>query len=195
MKKLTKISIITLLTLFISNCGDKVREEITEMYNNGNKKLLVKYKGEGSDEVVVEKITYSVNDDTLILEKPLEKMKMEREYHENGQIGSDGNYKDGKLDGKWTFYYENGQIREEGNFKDGEPDGKWTTYNEDGSVKVPVNGETLIDRGDLLYELNGQKPYTGDVFELYKDGGRKLGGSIKCGMKNKLWIYYHENGQ
>jgi len=79
--------------------------------------------------------------------------------------------------------YENGLLIE------------YSYLKKDGSVKVPVNGETLIDRGDLLYELNGQKPYTGDVFELYKDGSRKLSGSIKGGMKNKLWIYYTENGQ
>ena len=100
MKNLTKISIITLLTLFISNCGDKVREEIKERYDNGQKKLLVIYKGEGSDEVIVERITYRENGDTLILEKPLDKMKMVREYDENGQIMGEENYKDGKEEGR-----------------------------------------------------------------------------------------------
>ena len=68
MKKL-----ITLISiLLIISCGDKIREEITERYDNGYKKLLVKYKGEGSDEVVVERIQYGKNGDTLFLEKPLE---------------------------------------------------------------------------------------------------------------------------
>ena len=40
-------------------------------------------------------------------------------YYENGQIQEEGNYKDGKEDGKYTWYYENGQIMEEGNYKDG----------------------------------------------------------------------------
>jgi len=35
------------LILFIISCGEKVREEITERYSNGDKLLLVKYKGEG----------------------------------------------------------------------------------------------------------------------------------------------------
>ena len=120
MNNLTKISIITLLTLFISNCGDKVREEITERYDDGSKKLLVRYKGEGGDEVITEKITYGKGGDTLIWEKPLDKFKMEREYYENGQIWYEGNYKDGKREGKWTEYYENGQIEWEENYKDGE---------------------------------------------------------------------------
>jgi len=45
------------------------------------------------------------------------------------------NYKDGEIDGKLTSYYENGQIKSETNFKDGKiEDGKWTYYKEDGSI-------------------------------------------------------------
>ena len=99
-------SILILLSLFlISNCGDKVREEITERYGDGKKKLLVKYKGEGVDEVVVERITYNENGDTLIWdiwENFPENMKMVREYYENGQIKKEENYKDGNKDGKHT---------------------------------------------------------------------------------------------
>ena len=36
-----------------------------------------------------------------------------------------------------------------------------------GCSKEPVNIETLINRDGLLYEVNGQKPYTGDFFRLY----------------------------
>ena len=35
-------------------------------------------------------------------------------YHENGQIEQEGNYKDDKLDGKWTWWHENGQIESRG---------------------------------------------------------------------------------
>ena len=40
-------------------------------------------------------------------------------WHENGQIESEGNFKNGKKDGKRTWWNENGQILSEGNFKDG----------------------------------------------------------------------------
>ena len=59
----------------------------------------------------------------------------------------------------------------------------------------PINEETLIEKGGLLYEVNGQKPYTGDVFELYKDGSRKNTGSLKGGRYNGLIISWYENGQ
>jgi len=34
-----------------------------------------------------------------------------------------------------TERYENGEKKEEGNFKDGKKVGEWTYYNEDGSIK------------------------------------------------------------
>ena len=32
------------------------------------------------------------------------------EYYENGQLQSEGKYKDGKKEGLWKIYYENGQL-------------------------------------------------------------------------------------
>ena len=64
MKKL-----ITLIPIiFFFSCGDKVREEIIERYYNGQKKTLVKYKGEGSEEVILERLIYSDSGDTTIWE-------------------------------------------------------------------------------------------------------------------------------
>ena len=105
-----KLIFILFTLLLISNCGDKVREEITERYDDGKKKTIMKFKGSGSEEVMVEKIGYSPSGDTLMLEKPLEKMKMVREYYNNGQIKGEGNFKDGNKDGKYTFYYEDGSC-------------------------------------------------------------------------------------
>ena len=52
----------------------------------------MKFIGEGSEEVMVEKISYSQSGDTLIWEN----------YDSKGV-----------RNGKWIFYYENGQIKEE----------------------------------------------------------------------------------
>ena len=60
--------------------------------------------------------------------------------------------------------------------------------------KEPVNIETMIKRGGLLYEVNGQKPYTGEVFELYKDGGRKSTGTLKGGKRVKTWNFWYSYG-
>ena len=54
--------------------------------------------------------------------------------------------------------------------------------------------ETLIERGGNLYEINGQKPYTGDIFELYPNGNKKLSGSLKDGKFDGELIKYNING-
>ena len=96
--------------------------------------------------------------------------------------------------GEVYFNYDTGEKEYQGIYENGLLV-IYSYLNKDGTVKEPVNGETLINRGGLLYEVNGQKPYTGDVFELYKDGGRKIEGSIKGGKFDKLLILWYENGQ
>jgi antitoxin component YwqK of YwqJK toxin-antitoxin module len=39
-------------------------------------------------------------------------------YYDNGQKKVEGNPKDGKLEGLWTYWYENGQKNSELNYKD-----------------------------------------------------------------------------
>ena len=156
------------LILFIISCGDKVREEITERYDNGQKKSHIIYKGEGSKEVISERITYNENGDTLIWEKPLDKFKMVREYYDNGQISIKGNFKDGKRDGRWLFYYSsNGQIWTENNFNNGKQDGKYTSYYNNGQIKIEGNYINGLEDGKWTnYNEDGKITYERN----YKDG-------------------------
>jgi len=112
-----KLLLITLLTLFISNCGENLIEEVKERYSGGEFKIVEYYKKVGDNQ----------------------KLVRERTYYEDGQISSERNYKDGQLDGKLTRYYENGQIEEEVNYKDGKKDGKWTIYYENGQIEGERN--------------------------------------------------------
>ena len=54
-------------------------------------------------------------------------------YHQNGQKSYEGTYKDGELDGLFTWYYENGQKKVEGTRKDGKLI-VVTWWDEDGNV-------------------------------------------------------------
>ncbi len=101
---------------------------------------------------------------------------------------------DSPYSGEVFTNYDTGEKEYQGTYENGLLV-QYSYLNKDGSVKEPINGETLIDRGGLLYEVNGQKPYTGDVFELYEDGGRKYTGSLKGGSYNGLIIGWYENGQ
>ena len=43
------------------SCSEKTREEITERYESGSKKLLLVYKGEGKNEKVSQRVDYWEN--------------------------------------------------------------------------------------------------------------------------------------
>jgi len=65
----------------------------------------------------------------------IEKIKYE-EYFENGQKFEEGTYKDGELEGLFTWWYVNGKKREEGTWKNGEYDGKSTSWYENGQKMI-----------------------------------------------------------
>ena len=66
-------------------------------------------------------------------------------YYENGQKKGEGNYKEGKQDGLWTWWDENGKKKREGNYKEGKLDGLWTHWYENGQKK----SEGTVKEGKL----------------------------------------------
>ena len=105
MKNLFKILIpVLILSLFVwwFFSGEKIREEVIERYDNGQKKVVMTFRGEGNNEELIKSVVYNENGDTLIFELPIENRKMERIYYKNGLIEEEVNYKDGKPFGKWT---------------------------------------------------------------------------------------------
>ena len=53
---------------------------------------------------------------------------------DGGGVMEEGDYKDGKKDGLWTYWYENGQKKREENYKGDKRNGLWTWWDEDGNV-------------------------------------------------------------
>ena len=55
----------------------------------------------------------------------------------------------GKLDGPRKKWYSNGKLKEEGNYKEGKENGRWTYYLEDGAI------ETSYDiKGNFLSRIS-----------------------------------------
>ena len=55
-----------------------------------------------------------------------------KSYYENGNLESEGNFKDGKLNGLSKLFYENGNLKSEANFKDDKLEGLLKLYYENG---------------------------------------------------------------
>ena len=56
-------------------------------------------------------------------------------FYNNGKICYEGNWKDGKMDGKGK-YYNDGDLLYKGNWKDGKMDGMVNVYNRDGLIRT-----------------------------------------------------------
>ena len=86
--------------------------------------------------------------------------------YENGEIKSEENYKDGKLDGKRTSWYVNGQIESEGIYKDNVRDGERTTWYYSGEIKSKENyNNGKLDGKRTTWHKIGQIESEG----IYKD--------------------------
>ena len=57
-----------------------------------------------------------------------------REFYPNGEKFVEGQYKDGRQDGEWTYYHDNGKVQRTVNYTNGQPDGSWEVFNADGTV-------------------------------------------------------------
>jgi antitoxin component YwqK of YwqJK toxin-antitoxin module len=91
-----------------------------------------------------------------------------REYYPNGQKFVDGQYKDGRQDGDWTYWHENGTLNRKLTYKDGLPDGSWDVHRADGSLMVTRSFK--LGRRDgtwTYYDDTGKQPLR---VEKYADG-------------------------
>ena len=78
--------------------------------------------------------------------------------YDNGQKEKEGSYKEGRLNGKWTFWYDTGQKESEVNYKNGKLDGKSTWWNKNGQTVRQKNYKNGKLDGKLIewFQFNGQ---------------------------------------
>ena len=96
--------------------------------------------------------------------------------YNNGNKDTDGNWKDGVMNGKWTYWYENGQKEYEKTYKDGKPlNGLQTYWYENGQMSF---------KGTFEYE----RPH-GLVTKWYENGQKESEGTYMDGelISEKVW--------
>ena len=167
--KMKKLVILFTLILFIISCGEKVREEILERYDNGKKKDIIYFTGRNNNIKIVKQIFYYENGQ-IEIKANFKDGKQDGKltsYHENGWLKQEGTFKDGKQDGKSIFYNEDGSIRKEEMYKNGKENGKWVEYHKNRQIKQEGNFKEGKEEGKWVeYHENGQKQYEG----TFKDG-------------------------
>jgi antitoxin component YwqK of YwqJK toxin-antitoxin module len=61
------------------------------------------------------------------------------QYHENGEVASEGSYVNGLEDGVWRDFHSNGQVASEGRFRNGKEEGLWRFWNAAGHEEPSVS--------------------------------------------------------
>ena len=91
--------------------------------------ILVSCSNEVPLDQLVERngITYEINSQTPFTGSFVN-------YHENGQLESKRNWKDGNPDGLWETYHENYRLESKVNWKEGKEEGLWEYYDEEGNL-------------------------------------------------------------
>lgn len=79
------------------------------------------------------------------------------DFHENGKLASQGNYKNGMREGQWLWYFKNGQLNVKGNFKSGKKEGEWRCYYQNGQLRCKGNYKRDQANDEWFWYLeNGQ---------------------------------------
>jgi hypothetical protein len=109
--------------------------------------------------------------------------------YDNGEIKSEENYKDGKLDGKSTTWHINGQIGSEENYKDNLRDGERATWYYSGEIKSKENyNNGKLDGKRTTWHKNGQIETEENYKDNLRDGERTtwyFNGQIKSEQNYK----------
>ena len=98
--------------------------------------------------------------------------------------------------GKVISVYMSGEKLFDGVYENGVLVGEYNYYKKDGSVKEPINAdEMLTERDGVWYTKDTNKPYSGPVFILFKNGQKFSEGTLKYGEPEGKWTMWYENGQ
>ena len=64
-----------------------------------------------------------------------------------------------------------------------------------GCGETVIDAEKMQERGDLVYTVNQEKPFTGVVVKRYENGQKDWEQRYKGGVKSGRWIEWYDNGQ
>jgi len=128
-----------------------------------------------------------------------------REFYPNGQKFAEGQYKNGRQVGTWSYWHDNGQEHRTATYKDGQPDGRWEVHNADGAVVAKrgfKNGKR--DGTWVIYDDTGKQPLREEVYTAGKANGvwkvwfpsgqMKTQVGIKDGVRHGAYNEWDEKG-
>ena len=123
-------------------------------------------------------------------------MSAHKDYLPNGELKEEGNYKDGKKDGIWTYWHENGQKAEEGVFNNDVKTENWIYYQKDGKIRLEEEYQQfrqILDNTDAISKIdkNLRARILEALAKISTAPVTPVGNTINPLLKNKkgMWRY------
>lgn len=123
-----------------------------------------------------------------------------KEFHENGQLKSQGEYLNSKRVGDWVFYYPNGQLEQKGKYdRKGKAQGPWKWYYDDGKLWREENYRNNLQDGMMIeYDDSTHVITKGEYLDGQKEGPWMLQladyreeGNYKADRRDGEWKHYY----
>mgnify|MGYP003675618226 FL=1 len=149
-------------------------------------------------------ITERFSNDSLIEEKYVDGLY--RGYYSNkGNLKSEGNIKNNKREGTWSFYKEDGAtLRHTTHYVDNLSDGLRKDYYDTGELKVSIHYKEGQKNGKAIHYFKNQqieesKTYkngkeNGKVLKYFEDGSTKFSATFWNGKEIDTSRMYYPNG-
>lgn len=126
-----------------------------------------------------------------------------KEYHPNGKLKGEGEFKDAKRIGPWEFFHPNGKVEQKGVYdKKGKAQGTWKWYYEDGNLlREEVYVNDLREGMMTEYSDSGSVITKGEYVEglregkwVYELGDYREEGVYKGDRRDGVWHHYYTPG-
>ncbi|HZB13259.1 MAG TPA: tetratricopeptide repeat protein [Chryseolinea sp.] len=103
-----------------------------------------------------------------------------KQHYPTGQLSAEGEFKKGKMHGRWQYYFPEGSRHSEFIYEDGMVQGDATEYFKSGGKKY-------------AFKYKDGK-FDGTFAEYYAHGQLKQAGQFASGNRQQQWITYHPDG-
>ena len=96
---------------------------------------------------------------------------LQKRFHDNGQLQSEGNLNGMDMDGTWEYYFDTGQLQSKGDWSNDEKEGTWTYYHENGKISSIITYEEGKANGPLkVFFENGKLSRSGNLVDDVENG-------------------------
>lgn len=123
-----------------------------------------------------------------------------KEFHPDGQLKGEGDYKNGLKSGEWKYFHPNGKLEQFGKYDaKGRPNGAWKWFHESGNpLREEVYSKGLREGTMTEYSDSGSVITKGEYSEglkqgqwMYTLGDYKEEGEYKDDVRVGVWKHYY----